>query len=123
MVIVASEEERRRRRTESCRRYRHTRRKQIRAWELARKRKWRAANPEKVAANTKRYREANREKCNAASSRWMKANREKVAEYQRQYYKRHPEKKLRAARARREQILAAFVCPSCVATLRTPTKH
>lgn len=56
------------------------------------KRKWRKANPEKVAEHQRKWQKANKEKVAEYNRKWQKANKEEVAEQQRKYYEANKEK-------------------------------
>lgn len=70
---------------------------------MAKIKKWRAANPEKVAAAQRRWRERHPEQHRAAQRAWAEANREyptayyrenptRAAEYMRRYRAAHPDR-------------------------------
>ena len=80
---------------------------QCKACDVARKKAYKEANPEKVAAIKKAWQEANPEKAKASTKAWNEANKQKVAAYNKAWNEANPEKvaaksaKRRAAKIRR----------------------
>lgn len=59
--------------------------------EKARKRKWKADNPEKVKAGKAKWRVENPEKAKAATAKWQAAKRQQLNAYSKKWRAEHPE--------------------------------
>ena len=73
------------------------------------KRKWRAANSEKVREYDRKYRAANPEKAREILYKWRAANPEKVRELNRKYRAANPEKVREYDRKYREELSDSYL--------------